>query len=262
MIRRYCSLACALVLAGSAAAQEAPLTRADTLRGSITPERAWWDVTFYDLDVRVSPADSTIRGRTGITYRVLAPARELQIDLQEPLVVDRVEQDGRALDFRHEGNVVLVTPAAGQTVGETHTVTVHYHGRPRVAANAPWDGGFVWGRDREGNPWIATAVQGLGASAWWPNKDTQADEPDSQRVALTVPDPLVAVANGRLRARTPNADGTTTYEWFVGSPINNYAIAVNAGHYVHWADTLQGEKGPLSLDFWVLDRNLSAARRQ
>ncbi len=97
---------------------------------------------------------------------------------------------------------------------------------------------------------------------WWPNKDTQADEPDSQRIAITVPDPLVDVSNGRLRSVTPHGDGTSTWEWFVAAPINNYDVAVNAGHYAHFGDVYPGEMGPLTLDFWPLEQNLEAARRQ
>lgn len=260
------AVAIAAVLVGGprfAAAQEGPrFTRADTLRGSITPERSWWDVIYYDLDLRVSPADSSVRGRNGITYRVVESPREMQIDLMRPLEVDSIVQDGRRLPHRREGDVLYVTPAGPRQAGGVGTVVVHYHGRPVVAANAPWDGGFVWGRDREGNPWVATAVQGLGASAWWPTKDTQAEEPDSQRIAITVPEPLVDVSNGRLRATTRNPDGTVTYEWFVSSPINNYNVAVNIGRYAHFSDIYQGEGGELTLDFWPLAYNEEAARRQ
>ena len=262
-MRRIALLACLLVsLPAAAEAQDTVrFTRADTLRGSIGPGRAWWDATFYDLHVRVSPADSSISGRNGITYRVLHPAREMQIDLQLPLVADSMVQDGRRLQYRREGNAFFVT-LPPQRVGERKTVTVWYHGRPRSARNPPWDGGFAWKADSTGEPFIATAVQGLGASAWWPNKDTQADEPDSQRVAITVPDPLVNVSNGRLRSTTRNSDGTTTYEWFVKSPINNYDVAVNAGRYAHFSDTYQGEGGLLTLDFWPLAYHLETARRQ
>ncbi len=261
-MRRALALVLLLTFGDPAAAQEAPLTRADTLRGSITPERAWWDVTHYDLDVHVSPADSSIRGTSGITYRVLQPAAVLQVDLQEPLVVDRVTQDGQALAVRREGDALFVTLASPQRAGETRSLSVAYHGRPRVAANAPWDGGFVWTADSLGRPWVATAVQGLGASAWWPTKDTQADEPDSQRVAITVPTGLTNVSNGRLRETRANADGTTTFVWAVTNPINNYDIAVNAGHYAHFSDTYAGEAGALTLDYYPLDYNEARARRQ
>jgi aminopeptidase N len=250
-------------LATAAAQQRTPrYTRADTLRGSDGPGRAWWDASFYDLHVRVNPADSTIAGSNAITYRVLQPAREMQIDLQVPLVVDSIVQDRRRLDWRRDSNAVFVTLRAAQRPGEPRTVTVWYHGRPRVAVRAPWDGGFSWARDSSGGTWIATSNEGLGASVWWPLKDSYADEPDSQRIAITVPDPLINVSNGRLRATTRNADGTTTYEWFVASPINTYNVAVNAGRYAHFTDTLAGEGGLLTLDFWPLAENLERAHRQ
>jgi aminopeptidase N len=247
-----------------AAGQSAPgFTRADTLRGSYTtPARAWWDVTFYDLHVAIHPADSSIMGSNGITYRVLAPAREMQIDLMVPLEVDSMVQEGRTLKFRREGNAFFATLRARQRAGDTKTITVYYHGKPQPAKRPPWDGGFTWAADSLGRPWVVTTDQGMGASVWWPNKDTQADEPDSQRVALTVPDPMIDVSNGRLRGTTHHADGTTTYEWFVVSPINNYAIAVGAGIYEHFSDTVQGEEGPLTLGFWPLSYHLTAAREQ
>src|ERR1041384_6228438 len=79
-------------------------THADTLRGSNTPERAWWDAAFYDLHVTISPKDSSIAGWNAITYRVLSPARDMQIDLQAPLRVDSVVQDRRRLSWRRDGN--------------------------------------------------------------------------------------------------------------------------------------------------------------
>src|SRR4051812_14377325 len=252
-----------LAVPAAAAAQErVGFPHADSIRGSITPERAWWDVAFYDLHVRVSPADSSISGHTGITYRVLQPAREMQIDLQMPMQADSMVQDGRRLTWRRDGNAVYVTLPSPQTVGSKRTVPVWSSAKPRSARNPPWDGGFAWKRDSIGGPFIATAVQGLGASAWWPNKDTQADEPDSQRVAITVPDSMVDVSNGRLRGSRRNGDGTATYEWFVAEPINNYDVAVNAGHYVHLMDSYDGAAGRLTLDYWPLAYHAEAARAQ
>ena len=243
-------------------AQTPSFTRADTLRGTITPERAWWDVTFYDLHVTLDPSDSTLRGWNGITYRVTGKAREMQIDLQAPLLVDSMVQDGRPLRFRRNGNALFVRLASGQRVGTTRTLTVHYRGKPRVAENPPWDGGLIWSRGPDGAAWISTACQGLGASVWWPNKDTQADEPDSQRIALTVPDSLQAVANGRLRGVERRADGMATYEWFVSAPINNYAVSAYAGRYTQINETFQGEDGPLTTALWPLTVHLDVARAQ
>ena len=156
--------ACGAAAAPAASAQATPpYTRADTLRGAIGPARAWWDVTFYDLRVRVEPADSSVVGRNAIVYRVLEAGTELQIDLQPPLVVDSVVQDGRALATRRDGSAVFTRLARAPEVGDLDTVTVHYHGRPRIASNPPWDGGIIFARDSLGRPWIATANQGIGA---------------------------------------------------------------------------------------------------
>jgi aminopeptidase N len=250
-------------LASDAAAQRPPrtFTHADTLRGSNGPGRAWWDATFYDLHVAVSPADSSIRGWNAITYRALKPSAEMQIDLQVPLEVDSMVQSGKRVTYRRDGNAFFAA-VPSLAAGASATVTVFYHGKPRAAMRPPWDGGFIWQQDSLGRRWIATANEGLGASVWWPNKDYLADEPDSQRIAITLPDSMVDVSNGRLRTTTHNPDGTTTYEWFVEDPINNYDVEVNAGQYAHWSDTFNGESGPLTLDFWPLSYHADTAKVQ
>ncbi|HEY7636693.1 MAG TPA: M1 family metallopeptidase [Gemmatimonadales bacterium] len=246
----------------SASGQNPTFTHADTLRGSLTPERVWWDVTFYDLHVTINPSDSTFRGWNAISYRVVGPAREMQIDLQPPLQLDSVVQDKRQLSLRRDGNAFFVKLASGQKRGTVRRVTAYYGGRPHVAQKAPWDGGVVWSQDPAGHLWIATACQGTGASIWWPTKDTQADEPDSQRVVLTVPDSLQAVSNGRLRGVTPAGPGLTAYEWFVTSPINNYDVAVNVGRYARINASYAGEAGNLTLEFWPLPSHRDAAQHQ
>ncbi|MEX0928019.1 MAG: M1 family metallopeptidase [Balneolales bacterium] len=237
-------------------------TREDTLRGSITAERAWWDVTFYDLHVSIDPEDSLIRGYNNITYRVTGKPVRMQIDLQKPLEIDRIVQDDRELSYERKGPVHFIEPPAGLQTGSLYTLTVHYSGQPRVAANPPWDGGFVWESDPNGNPWIATANQGIGASVWWPNKDHQSEQPDSMAMHITVADSLINVSNGRLRDKTVNGDGTATWSWFVSQPINNYNVAINAGNYVHFGDTYEGKNGLLDLDYWVLEHNLARAKAQ
>jgi aminopeptidase N len=237
-------------------------THADTLRGSNGPARAWWKTTFYDLHVRVNPADSSITGYNGIVYRVLGERQEMQIDLQPPLDVDSMVQDAQHVAYRRDGNAFFVSLIKPQHAGDRNEIVVYYHGKPVAARNPPWDGGFIWRHDSLGNRWVATANEGVGASIWWPNKDIPSEEPDSQRIAITVPDPMVDVSNGRLRSTTHNGDGTTTFEWFVVNPINNYSVSVNAGTYTHIADSFNGEAGTLTMDYWPLAYHRDAAERQ
>ena len=256
----------ALILFGfspSGFAQVPVFTHDDTLRGSITPERAWWDLNFYNLKIKVDPTAKTITGSNEIRYKVLQSNQVLQIDLQPPLQIDRIEQDGQPLTADKQGrNAYFIHLQKPQTVGSMQSVTVWYSGKPQVARRAPWDGGFSWSQDASGKPFVATSCQGLGASVWWPCKDHMYDEPDSQAISITVPQGLMDVSNGRLRRTIDNPDGTRTFDWFVVNPLNNYGVNANIANYTHFADTLNGEKGVLSLDFYVLPENLEKAKIQ
>lgn len=235
----------------------------DSLRGSITPERAWWDLTFYHLDVTVKPETRSLAGKVEIRYKVLNPSNDLQIDLQPPLSITGITQDGNNLAFTKKGNnAYLVKLTKQQQTGKSESIVVNYSGKPIEAKNPPWQGGVQWTYDKNGSAFIATSCQGLGASAWWPCKDHMYDEPDSMLMSITVPKALTDVSNGRLRKITDNPDGTKTFEWFVSNPINNYGVNLNIGDYVHFADTLRGEKGTLDLDYYVLPYNLEKAKEQ
>ena len=237
-------------------------TRNDTLRGSITPERAWWDLQFYELSITVNPRERTISGSNIIQYKVLEINNLLQIDLQAPLRIERVEQDGQTLPVQQIGrNAYLIELQKKQNIGASERLQIWYSGKPRTATLPPWYGGFSWEKDDQGNDFIATSCQGLGASTWWPCKDHPYDEPDSQRIRITVPEPLIAIANGRFEQVTQNQDSSRTFQWFVANPINNYGVNLNAAVYAHLADTMHGEKGVLSLDFFVLKDKLEKAQQ-
>jgi len=154
--------------------------------------------------------------------------------------------------YRREGNAFFAMLPSTQQKGTSRRITVYYSGKPRIAKRPPWEGGFTWSTDSVGRTWVVTTDQGMGASVWWPNKDTQAEEPDSQRIAITVPNPMLNISNGRLRSTKPNPDNTTTYEWFVGNPINNYAIAIATGSYAHYSEEYQCENGKLTLHFYPM----------
>jgi aminopeptidase N len=251
-----------LLCSGAVSAQTSAFSREDTLRGSITPERVWWDWTSSNLEIRVLP-DSTISGSNTLFYTALQAGQTLQIDLQPPLKVTAMEQDGTPVPFRRiSRNVWYADLPAALPKGSRKALTVRYSGKPRIAPNAPWDGGFSWRKDTKGRMFAATSCQGLGASVWWPCKDHAYDEPDSIRITANAPAPLKAVANGRLVRTAAEADGTTTFEWAVKNPINNYGVNINIGAYEHWNDTLQGKKGILTLDYYVLPENLSRAKEQ
>ncbi|MCF0056889.1 M1 family metallopeptidase [Dyadobacter sp. CY356] len=237
-------------------------THADTLRGSITPERSWWDLTYYHLNVKPNAKDSTLTGSTLINYKVLKPNQVIQIDLQEPLKIEKVVQDGQTLTYKRDGNAFFITLTKKQEKGKSESLEVFYSGKPRLAKRPPWDGGVQWVPDGKGNTVISTSCQGLGASVWWPCKDHMYDEPDSMMVSITVPKGLTDVSNGKLRSVVENNDDTHTFNWAVVNPINNYGVNMNVADYVSWKETYKGEKGDLPLSFYVLPQNLEKAKVQ
>lgn len=264
-VYRNCFAVFTLLLAThtSCFSQSTKYTYIDTLRGSITPERAWWDLQHYRLELEIDPDSKSIRGSNCIRYKVLQSSAVIQIDLQPPLKADSIVQDGRRLQVVSRGpNAMMVALVSPQPVDGVKEVTVYYSGKPREARWAPWDGGFSWSKDATGAPFVATSCQGLGASVWWPCKDHMYDEPDSMEATYTVPKPLIAVGNGRLLRTTDKGNGRHSFTWTLSNPINNYGVNCNIGRYAHWSDTYQGEKGELTLDFFALQEDREAAVKQ
>lgn len=241
-----------------------PISHQETLRGSITPERSWWDLKHYDLEVRVHPEQQYLSGTNVITYKVLSDKKRLQIELQPPMKLGSVTQNGQQLKVDKDGYTYFIHTTADQKIGKEYQITVKFDGNPQVAKRPPWDGGIQWEKDTNGNHFIATSNQGNGASIWWPNKDHPYDEPDNGAdVSVEVPKNLMDISNGRLIGIDENTSrGTKTYHWRVTNTINNYAISLNIGDYVHFAEQYQGEKGVLDMDYFVLRDNLTKAKKQ
>ena len=234
-------------------------THQDSLRGSITKERIWWDLNRYHLDIVVDPEERTISGSNTISYTVLNPYSEMQIDLQSPLKLVSAEQDGFDLQIRKDGNAHFIKLNKSQIKGAKNEIKVYYEGKPRKAVRAPWDGGISWEKDDNGNHFIASSCQGLGASVWWPNKDHMYDEAESMLISVNVPNGLMNVSNGRL-IDVDKKETTTTYHWEVLNPINNYGVNINIADYVNFSEIYQGEKGDLDMDYYVLSYNLEKAK--
>ena len=241
---------------------KAAFTRADSLRGGQPAARTCYDITYYHLDVKLDVANKFISGSNLFRFTATRDFTRLQFDLFANLAVEKVDYHGRPVPFTREANAVFVTFPQAIKQGSRDEFVVTYSGQPTVAKKAPWDGGFVFTQDAQGQPWVASACQGVGASIWWPTKDQQADEVDSMLISIAVPKGLKDVSNGRLRGTAKLPGGYTRYDWAVTNPINNYDVALNVGNYVHFSDLYQGESGPLTLDYWVLPENLAKAKTQ
>jgi aminopeptidase N len=238
-------------------------SHSDSLRGSITPERSWWNLLKYEIKVTPDYAAKTVSGENAITFAALTDGETLQIDLQEPIELQSATWSKKPLKFNREGNVFHVHFPRTIKAGSVETIVLKFSGTPKVAVRPPWGGGWIWTKDAQGRPWMTVADEGLGLSCWLPCKDHLYDEPDSGVVMhITCADSLVAVGNGRLKDKHANGNGTTTYTWVVVNPINSYDIIPYIGKYVNWSSEFHGEKGTLDCNFWVLDYNLEKAKPQ
>ena len=237
-------------------------SKADSLRGQLTPLRTCYDVQYYHLDVKVDIDKKFISGSNLFKFKAVNDFNKLQFDLFDNLSVDKVEYKGKELKFTREFNAVFITFPQTIKKGSIDSFKVYYSGNPIQATRAPWDGGFDWKTDSNGKPFVATAVQGLGASAWWPTKDHQTDEPDSMLVSVSVPKDLMNVSNGRLIKVDERKDGYTTYHWRVTNPINNYNISLNIGDYVLHKEKIKSEDGPLNVHYYILRENDVEEKRE
>ncbi|WP_223248812.1 M1 family metallopeptidase [Leeuwenhoekiella nanhaiensis] len=234
-------------------------SKQDILKGSITPERAWWDLNHYDLKVDINPEDEFISGSNTVTYTVLEPNEKIQIDLQEPMKLLRATQNGKELEIDKQGLAHFISLKEKQKKGEQYQLLLKFEGKPRVGARLPWDGGWTWQKDAQGKTFAANANQGIGASIWWPNKDIPYDEADSLDLYITVPKDIMGVGNGRL-VDSSSTETKSTYHWLVKNPINNYAVSADLADYAHFSDSYEGENGTLDLNFYVLKENLEKAK--
>lgn len=235
-------------------------TRQDSLRGTITKERAWWDLSYYHLDIAVDIDKQSIQGSNTIKYKVLQPNQIIQIDLQPPMNISKATQEGKELKYTRDGNAYFIELQKKQIPGASNEIIVQYSGKPKIAPKPPWDSGLVWQKDSLGNPFVSSISWGAGSSQWWPCKDHMYDEVDSLKFSINVRKGLIAVANGRLVKTEQKKNNTTTYHWFVKNPINNYGVNFNIANYANFSEVYNGEKGPLDCNYYVLKQNLSKAK--
>lgn len=239
-------------------------TKQDTLKGSNTQFRNFWDVKKYDLSVEPDFSQKSIKGNNKISFEIIKDVTNptFQIDLQQPMKADKVEASFPVAEYKQDGDFIWIKTNKSFKKGEKYTIDVTYSGNPTIAKRAPWDGGWVFTKDENGNPWMSVADEGIGASIWLPTKDIWDDEPDNGVVMkIITPKDLVGVGNGRLISKKAEGD-KMAYTWEVKNPINAYSIIPNIGKYVNFKDTFNGEKGKLDLDYWVIDYNLDKAKKQ
>ena len=229
--------------------------RADMLRGAYGPFRTNNDLLYYHLDVRVDPTQKSISGKNTVRFRMLQDGSRIQLDLQEPLGIDKVLMGTTPLKYERDTSAIFIDFPSTLHAGEVVSIDVFYSGKPVSTGRF---GGITFGQGPAGHPWIYTACEGGGASIWWPNKDQWRDEVEDMDISVEIPTDLVDVSNGKFVGKTDLGDGYTRWDWHVSYPINNYDVALNIGNYVHFGDQV----GTLALDYYVLPGDLDKAKAQ
>ncbi|MGG7036836.1 MAG: M1 family metallopeptidase, partial [Flavobacterium sp.] len=233
-------------------------TRKDSLQGGLRPERTCFDVLHYDLNIRLNIDEKFIVGYNEITFKAIENTQKIQLDLFENMQVDSIVFNNQKLNYKREFGAVFIYFSSALTQSSENKIRIYYSGKPQIAENAPWDGGFVFSEDVNKKPWIGVAVQGTGASLWYPCKDSQSDEPDNgATIKIAVPNGLMNVSNGKFIGSEDLKNGYTRWNWEVKNPINNYGITLNVADYVHIHDNYKG----LDLNYYVLRDNEEKARK-
>ena len=230
-------------------------TKAEILRGAYGPYRANNDLLFYHLDIRIDPAKKLISGENTIRFRMLQDDTRIQLDLADALSIDKILLDSTPLHYERDSGAVFVDFPYTLRGGSVYSIDFYYSGTPVQTGRF---GGFTFGTDPSGHPWIYTACEGIGASIWWPNKDQWRDEVETMQISVAIPNDLVDVSNGRFQGKTDLGDGYTRWDWLVHYPINNYDVSVNIGNYLHFSEKM----GDLDMDFYALPEDLEKARKQ
>jgi len=247
----------AFLCAQTLSAQET-FTRKDSLQGGLRIERTCYDVLRYDLNIKINIDDKSIVGYNDILFKVVEDTKKIQVDLFENMQVDSIVFNSKKLNYKREFNAVFIDFNEDLNANSNQIIRFYYSGKPQIAKHAPWDGGFVFNKDKEGKPWVGVACQGTGASLWYPCKDSQSDEPDNgATIKVAVPNGLTEVSNGRLVGSEDLKNGYTRWDWEVKNPINTYDITVNIANYAHIHDNLDD----LNIDYYVLSYNEERAKK-
>ncbi|NAW50415.1 peptidase M1 [Elizabethkingia argentiflava] len=241
-----------------------PFTKQDSLFGSNSQYRNFWKVNKYDIEAEPQFEKKSVKGSNRISFKITRDISDptFQIDIQQPMKVFNIMSDFEIVSQKREDNFLFIQAKGDFKKGDEYFINLNFEGYPKIARHAPWDGGWIFTSDKSGNPWITTATENIGTSVWLPTKDYWGDEPDQgMTFTLISPQKLMGISNGRLISHKIENNKNISI-WEVKNPINNYSITPYIGDYIHFTDSFKGEKGILSLDYYVIKENLAKAKKQ
>ena len=222
-----------------------------TSGGQLSKNQLAMDVTHYNLKLKVDPYRQTISGTVIITFKLFNKTEELEIDLKDGYTVSGTSVNGMNLAFDHKDNKIMIDNP-GLELFTPHYLEIKYGGKPPVAKRPPWDGGFIWEKSKDGHHWIGVSCQANGAHIWYPCKEHPSDKPNGVDLSITVPEPLMVVANGLLQSVDSQGDKWTIWRWRTEYPISTYNVNFTVGYFETIEKTGYILDEPLPLVFYVL----------
>lgn len=245
-----------LLAAFSVGAQREHGVRPTETGGLLRFEQAAFDVQDYEINLNIFPATKSLSGLLVMTAKIVIPTNVIVLNLDTPYAVEHVGDGIRDLKYERKSDELWIWFPMTKQVGETFAVSVRYAGKPRVAPNPPWIGGFMWEKTPSGADWISVALQNDGADLLFPCKDHPSDKPATATMNLSVPNSLIAVGPGKFEGlKKPNSE-FTTYTWRMTNPIANYSLVFNAAPYKLIEDSVKSETGEtIPIKFYILPEN-------
>lgn len=236
-------------------------TEEDSLLGTLSRNRDCYDVKYYDMDLKIDPQKKMVSGKVVMHFEAKFGIHKMQIDLDPKLDIHSITNEfGDTLEFERKYRAVTLRTKRLIPIGSKSKITIHYSGKPKVAAKPPWKGGLVWDK-KDGKWFCGVSCEDDGSSIWWPGKDHISDKPDSIEVTYTIPEGHQCIGNGRLVQHQKTFDGWEKFTWRTSYPINHYNITFYIGDFKHFQIDYNNPGSKLKkLDFYVRPENLNEAK--
>lgn len=219
------------------------------------------DVLSYGLDLEVFPQSKSIAGVGRSNFLITQDTAYVELKLDTRFDISKILVDDKVASYERIDGIITINLGMIKAIGDSVNIAVYYSGKPHIALNAPWSGGFVWSETENGIPWIATAVQGEGCDLFWPCKDHFADKADSMDISLTVPKSVSAVTNGTLQSINNIGEDKHQFNWILSVPASDYNIALNIGPFTRIQQSYTSVNGvSVPIEFWALNKNTEKAQ--
>ena len=232
-----------------------------TSGGKLHPLQAIMDIRHYTIALDIDIANRSFKGSTEVNLNLSEKTNTILLDLIHLYTITQIKVNNKVVAFDQKDDKIFINSATGFEMGN-QKVLVEYNGIPPVAIKPPWDGGFTWAKDSNGNDWISINIQAEGGKMYFPCKDHPSDEPnEGVDMKITVPKNLVVAGPGLLQSVTTK-NSKSTYFWKTNYTISNYCILFNIGKYKVAKDlytTIMGNTVPI--EYYVLEVDTAQAKK-